>query len=513
METKPSPQLNSLEHLFFDMETSGFNSDVSSLHFYELIPIDPNDEGTKLHANADCNANLTQFFNHLATKIQKTAAFKQKLFRVPLGLDHPYWIEDYSFHIQDHLQHIRLGEGATWNDLMQEVSKLQNQPLDKRKPLWIGAVFSGFEAIPGLEQGQVALYLKMHHALIDGETGREIQKAIHSFEATPYEPSEENQESFSKPSAREKSAIRALIQSYPNNLRKTFSSARFITKELAQFPASLDRDTLKKVASVQKRFKLNSLSLDHVKQKVYDFVGIPTKFNPRNIGHHSSIDGRFFSLQDVKKIKTLVPGSSLSDVIFAVIAGGIHRYMKSLRDPLDFPLKVAVPINLRDDSNTSGQVMMTIHYSELFCNIDDPLERFKQTVARNKQMKESGSLKKSKSIMKFLQVAPLPMSSPLVKATAWTLGKSPLVGAHTAITNVPGVPAIQYLGNAKMVGMMGMAPVVGRIGLVHGVFSTPEQISISVTVGSKVAVDTEHYLTQLNESFLEYLNLSQTDGD
>jgi hypothetical protein len=46
--------------------------------------------------------------------------------------------------------------------------------------MWEIYVIEGLDRIPNLPKGSFALFLKFHHAAIDGEAGVELLKAIHS---------------------------------------------------------------------------------------------------------------------------------------------------------------------------------------------------------------------------------------------------------------------------------------------------------------------------------------------
>ena len=64
-----------------------------------------------------------------------------------------------------------------------------------------------------------------------------------------------------------------------------------------------------------------------------------------------------------------------------------------------------------------------------------------------------------------------------------------------------------YLAGGRMTAMMGMVPVAARTGVTHGVFSTPDTLTVSMTCGSNVMEDTSLYMDCLQESFDEYLAL------
>ncbi len=74
--------------------------------------------------------------------------------------------------------------------------------------------------------GSFALYTKVHHALIDGEAGTEITRAIHSL--APDDVEEEDAAGVTVRIAdREPSAIEIYARAIANNLQKLPGLARF----------------------------------------------------------------------------------------------------------------------------------------------------------------------------------------------------------------------------------------------------------------------------------------------
>ncbi|MCZ9335640.1 wax ester/triacylglycerol synthase domain-containing protein, partial [Klebsiella pneumoniae] len=73
-----------------------------------------------------------------------------------------FWVEDDEFDLEAHFIHLSLPKPGRIRELLELTSKLHASPLDRAKPLWEAYV------IDGLEDGRVALYTKVHHALVDG---------------------------------------------------------------------------------------------------------------------------------------------------------------------------------------------------------------------------------------------------------------------------------------------------------------------------------------------------------
>src|SRR5690606_21437232 len=75
------------------------------------------------------------------------------------------WIEDAQFDVDYPARRSALPAPGDGSELGILVSRLHSHPLDFRLPLW------EVHIIEGLEGGRFAMYLKVHHALVDGYTG------------------------------------------------------------------------------------------------------------------------------------------------------------------------------------------------------------------------------------------------------------------------------------------------------------------------------------------------------
>ena len=109
--------------------------------------------------------------------------------RVPLDLDHPYWIEDGEFDLEYHVRHIALPKPGDWRQFCIQAARLHARPLDLARPLWEMYIIEGLDGIEGFPKGCFGMVLKVHHAAIDGMAGVEMITAIHeqtpSVEAPP----------------------------------------------------------------------------------------------------------------------------------------------------------------------------------------------------------------------------------------------------------------------------------------------------------------------------------------
>lgn len=78
------------------------------------------------------------------------------------------WEKVSNIDIDYHLRHSALPQPGGERELAVLISRLHSIPLDHRRPMW------EFHVIEGLEDDCFAIYIKMHHALIDGVAGARL---------------------------------------------------------------------------------------------------------------------------------------------------------------------------------------------------------------------------------------------------------------------------------------------------------------------------------------------------
>lgn len=121
-------------------------------------------------------AELIRGRAHLAAR-----PLRQRLVQVPFGLDNPYWEDDPDFDPERHITEIGLPAPGTARQLADIVGMLHEQPLDRTRPLW------ELVLIQGLQGGLTAVYVKVHHAAIDGVMAAETLAALLDLSPEPRE--------------------------------------------------------------------------------------------------------------------------------------------------------------------------------------------------------------------------------------------------------------------------------------------------------------------------------------
>jgi len=105
---------------------------------------------------------------HVLERFASIPTLRRRLVEVPLGIDHPCWIEDPAVDLGALISRHVLGRGGAPSDLPSFVGEFLSGTLDRSGPLWRMAL------LEGLGDGRIAVVVKMHHCLVDGMSGLTI---------------------------------------------------------------------------------------------------------------------------------------------------------------------------------------------------------------------------------------------------------------------------------------------------------------------------------------------------
>jgi diacylglycerol O-acyltransferase len=88
---------------------------------------------------------------------------------------------------------------------------------------------------------------------------------------------------------------------------------------------------------------------------------------------------------DLKTIRTLQVGVTINDVVLAICAGALRRYLEHHGELPEDPLVAWVPINARPAGSDGGDVPgnnITAMTTPIFTDVSDALERLRHITAR-----------------------------------------------------------------------------------------------------------------------------------
>jgi hypothetical protein len=74
-----------------------------------------------------------EILKNYETRLHLARSFRQRVVKVPLNLDHPYWIEDPEFDLEYHVRHVALPKPGDWRQLCIQTARLHARPLDRER--------------------------------------------------------------------------------------------------------------------------------------------------------------------------------------------------------------------------------------------------------------------------------------------------------------------------------------------------------------------------------------------
>lgn len=418
----------------------------------------------------------------IESRLGGAKSFRERLVRLPLDLDHPYWIQDPDFDIEYHVRHIALPRPGDWRQLCIQVARLHSRPMDLSRPLWEFTIVEGLDNIEGLPPGCFALVAKVHHAAIDGMSGVEMSAAVHDL--TPDMPPREEKDDW-KPDTRPGIAD-LLISGYFNTLRKPFQYAETIGRSLPG------------LAKLGLNVGKGEVSLQNAK------LAPKTRFNGK-VSSHRVFDGVPFPLADVRAIKERVEGATVNDAILAIIGGGLRKYLDGKGELPPETLTAMAPISVRAEGEKAalGNLVSAMVVG-LGTHIADPLERL--TFIRNEthNSKAMTNAVGARTLTDYSQLIPAGLSGLAARLYTRTGAANQHAPVFNVVaTNVPGSRVPLYFCGARMVKMYGLGPILDSMGLINTIYSYESEIAISFTSDRDMMPDPDAYADALRASFAE----------
>jgi diacylglycerol O-acyltransferase len=425
---------------------------------------------------------------HLDRRLSRSPIFRRRLVRVPLDLDHPYWIEDENFDLEYHVRHIRLPGPADWRQLCITVARLDSRPLDLSRPLWEMYVIEGLDNVDGVPAGSYAVFTKLHHAAVDGHSMRDIISGIHDLTPDVDEsPAADDWKPEPRPSATTlmrsavvNNLVRAPLRTGRAGLKMLPSAGVFARALLGRGPEGAG--SLIPPSVTRTRFQ--------------------AELTP-----HRVMDGCAFSLDDVKRMRSLVDGATVNDVIVAIVGGGVRRYLEAKGESPTDSLTCGAPVDLRKGEDSLGGNDIAFLAISLGADIADPVERLRIVRRSTAGAKEMQQAVGARELSELSASFPGALSSWGFKALASTSmlfgNRRPLF--NVGVSNVPGPQEPLYMNGARAERIFGVAPIFDGTALVFGVFSYRGAIEVTFVSCRRVVPDPSFLAESVQLSYDDFL--------
>lgn len=425
------------------------------------------------------NLRFRDIIQAFERNLHKSTIFRRKLSGGAMGLDTPYWVEDEDFNLEFHLRHIALPKPGDWRQFCIQLARLHSRGLDMSKPLWEAYVIEGLSNVEGLPEGSFAIMFKVHHSAVDGVSGAEVVTAIHSL-SDELEVAMADDPWKGEP---EPSAWHVWSRAYLHNLQrplKLVDKARRLVPAIMKAREEEGEEGGMKAPTVRTRFN--------------------GPVSPARV-----TDGIFLDLESIKRIRKSVEGATVNDVMVAIVAGGLRKYLAGSDELPDATLSCAAPVSVRAERNsesTGNQVgQITI---EMGTDIADPLERLRFVHHGAHKSKAFADALGGSLLMDVAEVMiPQVLGWGMRAGSLATASSDVPVPMHVVVSNVPGPQVPLYLCGARVHAMLGLGPILHMMGLFHAVLSCSGTISIQFVSCREMLPDPERYRQCLLDSYDE----------
>ncbi len=417
----------------------------------------------------------------IKSRLHLSRIFRRRLVEVPMQLGRPVWVEDPHFDLDAHVQHAALPRPGRWPQLRKLAEHIFRLPLDLRMPLWSLTFVEGLGDIDGVPPGSFAVIHKIHHAAVDGMGAMDLWNAL--WDPTPVIRTIPPKRDW-RPEA---------LPTAVSLLARTARGMLASPAEMAQAGTALVKGGINMG---------RELATHHQVRVASPFSAPHTRFNDP-ITSRRVFDGVFLDLGAIKSVKDAIDGATVNDVVLAVCAGALRRYLSEMEELPDKPLVAMAPISVRGDSGGIGNKVSAM-LVPLATNVDDPLARLKSIHDSAANSKEMAGAIGAGTLMDTAQVVPFSLGT----AAARLYCRMDLARFHRppfnlVITNVPGPRQPLYLGGNQLLASFGMAPVFDGLGMIIVITSYMNTLAISVTACRDVLPDVDVFVSYLVESFDE----------
>jgi diacylglycerol O-acyltransferase len=397
-----SNKLNALDLAFLSLEKQSTPVNVASLAIFDIPE--------------DYEGNYTRDLIEQLELQPAGPPFNQKLSSVRSAAL-PSWVTDEHFDIHYHVRHSALPKPGTMGDLLELASRLHSRLLNRERPLW------EFHLIEGLENNQFALYMKMHHAAIDGMGGIELME--NCFSVSPDD------------------AVKAPWSGMQKHGRSSEQESASILAKANKLIGEVGSGA-KMVQDLSKMFMGQGLKAVGIGKNTS-----PVPFSaPKSIFNVPITGTRRFAIKSLplSEVKALgkQAGATVNDIILALCSGALRKYMLEKNAMPKKSLIASVPVSVRQVNRTGNQITYVI--ANLATDEPDTMTRLAKISASTVDAKKELGDVSADAATNFAVIAQG------MVAVMNQLNMTNLIppAANVTVSNVPGPRKPLYFGKARL---------------------------------------------------------------
>ncbi len=423
-----------------------------------------------------------------------------RLATVPFGVGHPYWIDgevDLDFHVRE-LALVAPGDLAA---LETQVARLAEHPMDRSHPLW--EVY----LIHGLQDDRIAVLTKLHHAAVDGMSGAEVMNILLDGSPDGREIAPAPRYRPEKEPGQLSMLARGLAAIPGQQLNSIGAAQRTVT--------NLDHVAVLRSIPGVGRIGRTVRGATQLYQSDGGALTAPSVTAPRlringRISPHRQLALVSLPLDEVKALKEHFH-TTVNDVVVALCAGALRRWLLDLGELPDEPLVGMIPISVRTkkEFGTFGNKVSSM-VAELPTDEPNPIVRLRRCREGLREAKETMNAVPA-SLMRDANdlVPPILFGRAMGLVTTFASSEALAPAANLVVSNVPGSRSRLYCAGHAVLEHYPVSTISDSLGLNVTVFSYLDRLEIGL-VGDRTLVDNLHGLAAAFPDELKLLNEAQS---
>ncbi len=405
-------------------------------------------------------------------------ALRQRVVESPFRLTVPRWSYDPHFDLNFHLSRIAAPPPGTRDAVLEFARRSAMAAFDRARPLWEVTL------VEGIEGGEAALIIKLHHSLSDGVGAMRMlaivadeQREPADLGAMPPVPPDGTPD------------LPGLVVGTVGSMAGRAASLACLGTGAA-IPALIRyaRDPIGEICGAM------GMARSVYRTAAPNSTALSPLMRDRAMTRHLAM--MEVSLDALKKAAKTVDGT-VNDAYLAAIAGGLRRYHERHDAPVG-SLRAMMPINLRGGKDTDWGNRITLQRLTVPVAEPDPVARMRALHRVARAAREEPSLSVTGAIAGALNMLPVAYVAGILKHVDFLA------------SNVPGVPVPVYLAGSEVTGMFAFGPTIGASVNIT-LMSYNGRCDIGINIDTAAVPDPEVLLACLRESFAEITALG--DGD
>jgi diacylglycerol O-acyltransferase len=428
-------------------------------------------------------AGYEEVLEHVESRLHLVPRYRQKLAFPRFEMGRPMWIDDPNFNLEYHVRHAALPKPGSRDQLRALAARIFSQRLDRSKPLWETWL------VQGLEDNRFGLISKTHHSMIDGVAGVDLASVLFDLSPVPSRVEPEPWTPHTEPSDAELVAdgVKGVVRRPFSLLGKAVDSV--------QHPS-------RTVSSVRE-------SAEAIGEVVWAGLNPAPDVPPLNtpIGPHRRLHNVRASLEDFKTVKRAF-GGTVNDVVLAVVAGAMRRWLRSRGVRTEgMELRALVPMSIRTEAEmSSGGNRIAAMRGPLPVYVDDPVERLR--VVREAM----GGVKESKQALGAEVIAGLQdFAPPTLLAQASRLNFSTRL-FNLIVTNVPGPQFPLYMLGRELEELIPVAFLPENHALAIAIMSYNGAVDFGLLADYDAMPDIDFVAHAIREALEELLDVARAEA-